>query len=136
GRFELLDGDPPLILDAAHNPDGARALAEALVTEAEGRPVVACIAVMGDKDAAGIVEALAPALSAAVCTEIPPERLEGAGRPGTTAFPATAMAALFESVGVQATVELEPDRAIARAKGSARERAGVALIAGSHYLLT
>ncbi len=136
GRFEHIDGDPPVILDAAHNPDGARALAEALRTELEGRPVVACIAVMGDKDAAGIVEALAPALSAAFCTEIPPGRLEGAGRPGTTAFPAAELAALFEAAGVQAGVELDPDRAIARAKRDAREGSGVALIAGSHYLLS
>ena len=34
GRFELHDGDPPVIRDAAHNPDGAAALAEALKAEA------------------------------------------------------------------------------------------------------
>ena len=135
GRFEFRDGDPPVILDAAHNPDGARALAEALRTELGETPVVACVAVMADKDAAGIVEALAPAISAAVCTEIPPDRLEGAGRPGTAAFAASDLAGLFEAAGVPAAVDLDPDRAVASAKGQARERAGVALIAGSHYLL-
>ena len=30
GRMEVIDGDPPLVLDAAHNPAGAAALAEAL----------------------------------------------------------------------------------------------------------
>ena len=56
-------GDVPMILDAAHNPDGAAALAEALAGAA-GAPVVACLAILADKDAAGIVDALAPALDA------------------------------------------------------------------------
>src|SRR5439155_13239480 len=55
GRMQVLAGDPPLILDAAHNPDGARALAEALPHSAGRRPVVACIAALADKDAAGII---------------------------------------------------------------------------------
>ena len=135
GRFEVLEGDPPVVLDAAHNPDGARALAEALRVELGERPVVACVAVMGDKDASRIVDALAPALSAAVCTEIPAERLKGAGRPGTKAFGADELAGLFEAAGVSATVEPDPNLAIAGAKEQARERNGVALIAGSHYLL-
>ena len=44
---------PPTFLDAAHNPDGAAALAEALPDVAGGRPVVACLAVLADKDASG-----------------------------------------------------------------------------------
>jgi len=135
GRFELLDGDPPVIMDAAHNPDGARALAEALRAELGERPLVACIAVMTDKDAAGIVGALAPVVAGAVCTEIPPERLEGAGRPGTSSVGAPELAALFEHAGVVATAEPDPIVAAAEAKRRAREQGGVALIAGSHYLL-
>ena len=41
GRMEVIDGDPPLVLDAAHNPAGAAALAEALPAIAGGRPVIA-----------------------------------------------------------------------------------------------
>ena len=37
-------GDPPTIFDAAHNPDGARALAESLPTLTEEREVVCCLA--------------------------------------------------------------------------------------------
>ena len=37
GRVEVAGGDPPLVLDAAHNPDGARALAEALPEAAAAR---------------------------------------------------------------------------------------------------
>ena len=82
GRMQVLEGDPPLILDAAHNPDGARALAEALPEAAGEAPVVACLAILADKDAAGVLAALAPRLELAVCTELPAERLARAGRPG------------------------------------------------------
>ena len=82
GRVQLLKGDPPLILDAAHNPDGARALAEALPEAVGEAPVVACLAILADKDAAGVLAALAPRLEVAVCTELPAERLARAGRPG------------------------------------------------------
>ena len=44
-ELEAVAGDPPALLDAAHNPDGARALAEALPEVAGGRPVVACLAI-------------------------------------------------------------------------------------------
>jgi hypothetical protein len=138
GRFELREGEPPLVLDAAHNPDGARALAEALAESFEDRPVVACIAILADKDAAGIVASLAPALAAAVCTEVPAERLTGAGRPGTTSVPAAELALLAllcDGAGVPATAHAEPGGAVALATAMAAERGGVALIAGSHYLL-
>lgn len=71
GRLEKVADDPPTYLDAAHNPDGAAALAEALVEVADGRPVVACVAVLAEKDADGIARALAPTLERVVCTEIP-----------------------------------------------------------------
>ena len=64
GGWRCSTGDPPLILDAAHNPDGARALAEALPEAAGEAPVVACLAVLADKDAAGVLAALAPRLDA------------------------------------------------------------------------
>ena len=135
GRFELEPGDPPFVLDAAHNPDGAAALAEALALELGAPPVVACLAILADKDAEGIVEALAPALAAVVCTEIPPARLEGAGRPGTSSVPAAELVRLCESAAVPATAVLDPARAIALTSAMAHARGGVALVAGSHYLL-
>jgi dihydrofolate synthase/folylpolyglutamate synthase len=135
GRFELVAGKPPLVLDAAHNPDGARALAEALGEHVGGRPVVACLAILADKDARGIVAALAPALAAVVCTEIPAARLAGSGRPGITAVPAAELVLLCEVAAVPATAHTDPEGAVALAKAMAGERGGVALIAGSHYLL-
>jgi dihydrofolate synthase / folylpolyglutamate synthase len=135
GRAEVVDSDPTLILDAAHNPDGARALAEALPDLAGGRPVVACAAVLADKDERGILAGLAPALDALVATEVPSERLERAGRPGTRSLPAESLARAAGADGLEAVVETDPGAAVERARELARERSGAALICGSHYLL-
>jgi dihydrofolate synthase/folylpolyglutamate synthase len=135
GRFEVVEGEPDLILDAAHNPAGARALAEAIGERFGDRPVVACLAILADKDAQEIVAALAPAIAAAVCTEIPAARLAGSGRPGTSAVPAAELVMLCEAASVPATAHTDPAGAVALATAMAAERGGVALIAGSHYLL-
>jgi len=136
GRAELVPGDPPEIFDAAHNPDGARALAEALPELTEGAEVVCCLAVLEGKDATGIVNGLAPACARFICTEIAPNRIEGSGRPGGRARPALELAALCEKAGKGAEAIPDPLKAWARARELAKERGGVALAAGSHYLLS
>ena len=136
GRAELVPGDPPAIFDAAHNPDGAIALAEALPDLARGRDVVCCLAVLEGKDVTGIVDGLAPACSHFVCTEIPPESIEGSGRPGGRARPALELAALCDRAGVPAEAIGDPIEAWERARQLAKARNGVALAAGSHYLLS
>lgn len=136
GRAEVVPGDPPAIFDAAHNPDGAIALAEALPDLARGRDVVCCLAVLEGKDATGIVDGLAPACSHFVCTEIPPESIEGSGRPGGRARPALELAALCDRAGVPAEAIGDPIEAWERARQLAKARNGVALAAGSHYLLS
>jgi dihydrofolate synthase / folylpolyglutamate synthase len=135
GRAQLEAGDPPAIYDAAHNVDGARALAEALPELAGGREVVCCLAILEGKDAAGIVNGLAPAVSRFVCTEIPAERIEGSGRPGGRSRPALEVAALCQKAGRDAEAIPDPLAAWERTKDLARNRQGVALAAGSHYLL-
>ena len=87
------------------------------------------------KDAAGIAAALAPALSVAVCTELPPEDHSGLGRPNAAAIPAALLAEHLERAGVETEAVADPADAIARARELARERSGLALSTGSHYLL-
>ena len=60
GRLEQIAERPPTLIDAAHNPDGAAALAEALPALAAGRPVIACLAILEDKDAAAMVAGPGP----------------------------------------------------------------------------
>ncbi len=135
GRMQVLPGDPPLVLDAAHNPDAARALAEALPEAVGDGPVVACLAMLADKDAAGVVESLAPRLALAVCTELPASRLARAGRPGALPMAAAQLAGVAGTAGLATEMIPEPGAAVRRALAAARERDGVALVCGSHYLL-
>lgn len=68
GRLERVRSAPTIFLDAAHNPAGARALAAALAAEFDFRKLVGVVAVMRDKDVAGILEALEPAFDEIVVT--------------------------------------------------------------------
>jgi dihydrofolate synthase / folylpolyglutamate synthase len=135
GRLELRAGDPPLLIDAAHNPGGAAALAEALPELVPDRPVVACVAVLEGKDAEGIAAAVAASLAGAICTEVPAEQLVGVGRPGARSIVAQRLSEIFGEAGIEAEAEPDPRRAVERARSAARERRGVALICGTHYLL-
>ena len=121
GRLERIAESPPTYVDAAHNPDGAAALAEALPGLADGRPVVACLAMLADKDAPAMIAALAPALRAAVCTEIPPAALLGHGRPGARSRPARELADLCQAHGLEATAEPDLELAL-RARHRTRLR--------------
>ena len=58
GRMEEVGG---VLLDGAHNPDGAAALAAALPVLHPGRPVELVFGVLSDKDHEGMLAALAPA---------------------------------------------------------------------------
>ncbi|HEX3736839.1 MAG TPA: cyanophycin synthetase [Solirubrobacterales bacterium] len=135
GRLELIAASPPTYVDAAHNPDGAAALAEALPALADGGPVVACLAVLADKDAPAMIAALAPVLRGAVCTEIPPGALVGHGRPGARSRPARELADLCQAHGLEAIAEPRLEPALRRATELARAAAGVLVVTGSHYLI-
>ena len=135
GRLEVLGDGAPVVLDAAHNPQGAAALAEALREAAKGRPVVACIAVLADKDARGIVGALAGVAAEAICTQLPAADIAGKGRPDARATEAEELAEHWREAGVPARALRSPRAAIEAALAAARERGGLAVICGSHYLL-
>jgi dihydrofolate synthase/folylpolyglutamate synthase len=138
GRLEQVAEHPPTFLDAAHNPDGAAALAEALPTLSAGRRVVACLAILADKDARAMIEALAPTLDHAICTQLPADgpqtsksRTSQAHRPSV---PAEALAEMCREAGVGAEAEVDFAVALRRASALAAEAPeGVLLVAGSNY---
>ena len=68
GRLERVRSAPSVFVDAAHNPHGATALANALAEEFDFRRLVGVIGVLGDKDAEGLLEALEPVLDHVVIT--------------------------------------------------------------------
>jgi dihydrofolate synthase / folylpolyglutamate synthase len=138
GRLERIAERPPTFVDAAHNPDGAAALAEALPAVTGGHRVVACLAILADKDAAAMVRALAPALDRAICTELPADG--PISRPGgdlsahRPSVPAGELARICEEMGLAAEAEPEFGAALRRARELASEAPqGAVLVAGSHY---
>ncbi len=81
GRFEVIGRDPWLVLDGAHNPAGAQALAASLKDAFGDRPKTLIIGISADKDRAGILKAVAPAAARLILTAsanpraTPPEEL-------------------------------------------------------------
>ena len=69
GRMEVVRTGPTVMLDAAHNPHGAQALATALVEEFSFDRLVGVVGVLADKDAAGLLGALEPVLDSVVVTQ-------------------------------------------------------------------
>ena len=74
GRCEVVHRDPTIILDAAHNPHGAKALAETLRSEFNFDEIIAVVGVFGDKDAAGIFKELEPIVDHVIVTQSTSER--------------------------------------------------------------
>lgn len=130
GRLEVLRRSPTVLVDAAHNPHGARALAAAIDDAFDFASLVGVIGVLDDKDAVGVLTALEPVLDAVVVTQ-----------PGSPrALPAEELAALAAEVFGEERTWVEPALAdaIDRAASLAEERttyggAGV-LVAGSVVL--
>ena len=63
GRLQLIGIEPTVLVDAAHNPHGARALAAAMQEYFDFDELAIVVAVLGDKDAHGIIQELAPVAS-------------------------------------------------------------------------
>ncbi len=126
GRLQEVGRDPLVLLDGAHNPEGAEALAAALPEVLEGRQLVLVLGILEDKDAAGMLRALLPLAREAVVTSsrnprsLPPAQVEALARRVAPAVP----------------VEAAPDpaRALDRARELAGE-AGAVVATGSIYLV-
>jgi dihydrofolate synthase/folylpolyglutamate synthase len=69
GRCEVVHRDPTVILDAAHNPHGAKALAETLLNEFNFDEIIAVVGVFGDKDATGIFQELEQIVDHVIVTQ-------------------------------------------------------------------
>jgi len=68
GRLEVVRRSPTVIVDAAHNPHGASVLASALEESFTFDYIIGVVSVMGDKDVAGVLEALEPMFNEIVVT--------------------------------------------------------------------
>ncbi|POH61853.1 dihydrofolate synthase [Cryobacterium zongtaii] len=74
GRLQLVGIEPTVLVDAAHNPHGALALSAALESYFDFDEIVVVVGILADKDAAGIIEALRPAVARFHVTQSQSER--------------------------------------------------------------
>jgi dihydrofolate synthase/folylpolyglutamate synthase len=68
GRCEVMHREPTIILDAAHNPHGAAAIAETVQSEFTFDEVIGVVAPMGDKDIHGILLELEQVMDSVIVT--------------------------------------------------------------------
>ncbi len=68
GRLQVVNRNPLTILDAAHNPDGAESLAQALVEYFGAPKAVAVVAVLAEKDSHGVLSKLDESFDKVVIT--------------------------------------------------------------------
>lgn len=104
GRFQLLRPEPPVLIDACHNPQSVEAFLAAVAAvepDVARRPHLLC-AVLADKDVAGIVRLLAPAFPSVCVTQTASPR----------ALAVHELAGLFREAGATVTAEY-PDVATA-----------------------
>ncbi len=120
GRLQVVAQRPLTIYDGAHNAPGIAALAASVP-----QGTVAVLSILDDKDAAEMLRALLPRLSAAVFTRAPNPR----------ALPPSTLADIASKVGgVESEIEPDPRRAVERARELAGEN-GTVLATGSIYLV-
>ena len=130
GRLETVRTSPLVIVDAAHNPHGASALADALDESFALETKVGVIGILDDKDAEGILGALEPVFDHVVITESLSVR----------ALPASDLAIIARQVFGEERVEVEPnlpdaiDRAVTLAEGASDFTGGV-VVTGSITLV-
>lgn len=122
GRLEAVTaaGGCRVLLDAAHNPAGARALASYLQQAVPGG-VTLVFGAMRDKAVREMLEALSAAATSIICTTAPSPR----------AMSAAELAGLAADAGVRAEAVADPIEAVTRACG----RGGPVAVAGSIFLI-
>jgi dihydrofolate synthase / folylpolyglutamate synthase len=126
GRLEVVGERPLTVYDGAHNPSGAAALADSLPDVlGERRPRVCVMAVLEDKDAAGMLQALLPAFDQAVYTRSEHPR---------SLSPATLESLGSKLDGPPSETVATPHRALERARALAGPD-GAVLATGSIYLV-
>jgi dihydrofolate synthase/folylpolyglutamate synthase len=111
GRFQIVPGQPTLVLDVAHNPHAVAALAANLDAMGFFPRTHAVFGAMHDKDLTGVVQRLAPIVEHWYCTDLPLPR----------AARADALARVVHAVQPQGEVSTHasPAQALAAALGRA-----------------
>lgn len=127
GRFEVIEGDLTIILDGAHNPDGAEALASTLRTVLKNVKPVAVMGFSADKPFKSMLRVLAPYISEVISVKI------GHARSGSTDPEEIRIASEAEGIKAFAAKCLEEALEAGAAKASGNRVP--LLVCGSLYLV-
>jgi len=114
GRFQVLPGRPAIVLDVAHNPQAAQALAATLGDMGFHPRTYAVFAALADKDVEGVVRAVAPRV----------DRWYIAALPGPRGMTAQRLRERMQQAGIAAdAIDASDDigRALAKARDAATE---------------
>ena len=123
GRCQVVSRDPVFIVDVAHNPDAAQALATFLKRFRGERKVALICGMLADKDAEGFFRLLRPVVDACVLVPLDSER----SMPLEKLLAAAKAAKLPAAEGTLGT-------AVRNAQNWARKNDGIVVAAGSLYL--
>jgi dihydrofolate synthase/folylpolyglutamate synthase len=126
GRLQLVRTEPALLLDGAHNPAGAKTLAVSLKSEFSEKPLVGLVAVLSDKDVAGVFSELAGCFERLVVTTSSSNRSLEISALETIAN---------EQSGTRAEAVPGVGEALERARMIAREIDGMVVVTGSISLV-
>lgn len=128
GRLQVIEFDPIVIIDGAHNPHGANAIAQALETSFGAPRVIAVISMVDLKDVEGFLSALAPEVDHFIFTKSSSDR----------AIEAAKLAERASSIieGSKITVQPNMASAVAHAKQMASDSGeAIVLATGSLTLV-
>jgi len=128
GRLQVIGNEPTVLVDAAHNPHGAAALAVALTEYFTFDAVTAVIGILGDKDAAGIIRELEPTVDHFVITQSTSERAISADDLAALAVSIVGADRVTVEPSLEAALELARDRASATEKGAALVTGSITLV--------
>jgi dihydrofolate synthase / folylpolyglutamate synthase len=128
GRLQVIGNEPTVLVDAAHNPHGAAALAVAITEYFTFDHVTAVVGILGDKDAAGILRELDAVVDDVVITQSTSDRAVDADDLAAVAV------TIFGADRVTVEPSLEAALEIARDRASETEK-GAALVTGSITLV-
>ena len=131
GRLEVVRRSPTVLLDAAHNPHGASAAVAAIEEAFDLNPLVGVVGVMADKDVRGVLEALEPALTSIVVTQV---ASSSRGLPAEELGELAAEVFGAERVTVAPRLDDALDAAVGLAEDNGAGSAGV-LVSGSVVLV-
>lgn len=124
-RAEVIPGEPPVLVDAAHNLEGAAALAGTVAELWPGKPVVFVAGFSQDKEHEAILRALGRAASRFVLTRYRGER----------AAPPEDLLAAGTRARLECEAEPDLERAVASARAWALRAGGAMVVTGSLYLI-